>query len=582
MNKNRELSKLLLETADLLDFDGANFFRIRAYRDVADMIEHLDDNIESLYEKGELDNLSGIGKGMQKIISEFIKTNDFLEHSELLSKIPEGILDILKIPGIGSRKAKVLYDKLGISDIKSLEKNAKLHKIKDLDGFGEKTENNILEGIRKKEAYSKRIMIDEADEIALEVIEKLMSVDGVEKAELAGSLRRRKETIGDIDILYVSSRPHRDISMDFISASNIAEKDIIALGDKKTSVYWNNLCQVDLRSIDNEGWGAAMQYFTGSKEHNVTLRKYAVRKGIKVNEYGVWKDDEKIAGKTEKDLYNSLGMDYITPELRENMGEIDAAINHTLPVLVSLKDIKGDTHIHSDYSDGRNTIEEIAEKATVLGYQWIAVCDHSQSLKVANGLDEARLHKKITKISKLNKKLKIKILCGQEVDIKKDGTLDYPDSILKLLDIVIAAIHTGFNNTEEVMTKRILKAMENPYVNIIAHPTGRLINEREPYAVDIHEVIKKAAATSTILEINGHPKRQDLYYYCAKEASKNKVKLAIGTDSHIIKDMEMMHYGVGVARRGWLAKTELINTMNFNELIKHLSLKREMNKKQAK
>ncbi len=570
MKSNRNLARILDETAKLLTFKGENFYRIRAFTDAAQTIKHLEENIDEISQKKKLEELPKIGLGMAKRIEEYLMEGDFKEHRELISEIPHGVLEILEVPGMGPKKAKVLYEKLGIKDINDLRKSILEHKLKDLESFGEKTESNILEGIKKKEKYSERILMSEADEIAHTAAERLKAVKGVERVEIAGSLRRRKETIGDIDILYISNRSGKEIGEEFTAGFH--REDIIAVGDKKASFIWDKTCQVDIRSIDKDEWGSALQYFTGSKEHNVTLRKHAIKNNLKLNEYGVFRNDKKIAGRTEAELYKSLGMDYIVPELRENFQEIDASINRILPDLVEYDDIIGDTHIHSLYSDGDNTIEEIALKAESMGYEWVAVCDHSKSLKIANGLDEDELKRKIEEIKTLNEKLDIKILCAQEVDIKKDGSLDYSDDVLKELDLVIAAIHTGFNESEEIITGRVIKAMENPSVHIIAHPTGRLINVREPYKIDIHAVINKAYETHTAIEINAHPQRLDLYYYFVKEAKEKGVKLAIGTDAHNVRDMKFVKYGLSVARRGWLEKDNLINTMSFKELCARLNL----------
>jgi DNA polymerase (family 10) len=571
VKNNKKLSQLLEETAKMLNFKGENFYRIRAFNEAAETVKHLEENIEDIASNKKLEDLPGIGAGMAARIEEYLKTGDFSEHQKLVKEIPDGVLQIMEIPGVGPKKAKVLFDQLKIKDIEGLEAGIKAEKLRGLEGFGEKSEQKILDGIDKMKKFSERILLSRADEIVAEVLKQIKAIKGVQKAEPAGSVRRRKETIGDIDILYVADRSGKDIGKEF--TAGLDETDIIALGEKKTSFIWDKTCQVDLRIIVTDQWGAAMQYFTGSKEHNVEFRKYAVRNNIKVNEYGVWKNEKRIAGETEEEVYDALGMPYVEPEMRENLGEIDAALKKKLPNLIKESDIVGDTHVHSIYSDGKSKIEESVKEARNRGYKWIAICDHSQSLKIANGLEPDRLNKKIDEIKKLNDKYEINILCGSEVDIKKDGELDYPDEILKKLDLVIAAIHTGFSEPEDVITARVIKAMENPYVNIIAHPTGRLINEREAYALDIHKVIKQAAKTGTAIEINAHPKRLDLYYYLVKEAKEKGVKLAIGTDAHHISEMKLMNYGIDVARRGWLEKNNLINTMKKKELFEFLENK---------
>ncbi|MFH1416225.1 MAG: DNA polymerase/3'-5' exonuclease PolX [Elusimicrobiota bacterium] len=580
MSTESRLAKILEETAELINFKYGDFFRVRAYREAANTILHLDGDIKEIVAEGNLVKLPGIGKKLAGVIIDFIETGDFEEHTRLLKEIPAGLLDIMALPGMGPKKAKMAYEKLGISSIEDLEKGIKEHRLKELDGFGEKTENNIIEAIKDRKRYAERILLPYAEETAREVLVKLKKIPGVKKAEPAGSLRRRSETIGDIDILFVSDKDPVDVTSEFIK--DLPEEDIIAHGDKKTSFIWEDTCQVDLRHIEEDAWGAALQYFTGSKSHNIVLRKHAIKLGLKLNEYGVFKGKKNISSKTEKEVYETLGMSYIEPELRENMGEIDAAVEGRLPKLLKMSEIKGDTHMHSVYSDGENTIEEMALSAQKMGYEWIAVTDHSKSLHIANGLDESRLEKKIKEIKKLNKKFSkktdrtgIKILCGAEVDIKKDGSLDYDDDILKELDIVIAAIHSGFKEPEEMITQRIIAALNNPYVDILAHPTGRLLNEREPYAVDIHRIIEEAVLTHTVIEINAHPSRLDLSYNLAKEAVSKGVKLSIGSDSHSGDGLWLIEYGVSVARRGWLEKSDLINTMSLKQLETFIKARRK-------
>ncbi|MBN2407098.1 MAG: DNA polymerase/3'-5' exonuclease PolX [Elusimicrobia bacterium] len=580
MRGTREFALYLEETADLLSLKDGNFFRIRAYRDAANTLMHTEEELSRIAEGEDGRHFEGIGAGMISKIREYLSTGDFREHSELLEKVPRGVLEIMRIPKLGPKKTRVLFEKLGITSVEELRKSIESGRLDSLAGFGDKTVSNILEGIKQLEIYSARILISEADEIASAVLERLRGIRGVKKAQAAGSLRRRKETEGDIDILYTGKRPAREIHEDFIKG--LKKKEVISLGEKKASFIWEGSCQVDLRYIEEDEWGAALQYFTGSKEHNVALRKHAVRKGLKVSEYGVFRGGRKIAGKTEEEVYNSLGMQYIHPELRENMGELAAAAAEELPELVAPGDIKGDTHVHSLYSDGTDSIEEIARAAKDIGYEWIAICDHSVSLVIANGLDEKRLMEKKKEIERVRANIRgIDILCGQEVDIRKDGTLDYPDDVLEKLDFVIAAVHTGFTDPEDIITGRIIKAMSSPYVTAVAHLTGRLINEREPYAVDVPRIIDEAARTGTALEINANPQRLDLYYYYAKLAREKGVRLAIGTDSHHRGDLGAMKYGVSVARRGWLEKKDVINTMGAGALRKFLAKKRAGLKEKA-
>jgi len=570
--KNWEISNILNETAELLEFEGADFFKIRAYREAAVTVLRLNGDIESLKEEDKLSQLPRIGKGMAQRIKQYIEEGDFEEHQRLISEIPPGVLSMLKVPGLGSKKAKLLYEKLGIDSLAVLEEKASQGALRSLEGFGEKTEEKILAGVQKVKQYSKRFLLNEADFITGLIEKRLKKIKGVKKVLAAGPVRRRAETVDRIDILYTSSRPGIETGREF--AGGLQEKDIKSVTEDCLSFKWRGKCAVDVRKIEESRRGSALQYYTGSKEHFNEIKKAAENRGFKVDRFGI------VTGKSssEKEIYRVLGMQYIPPELRENMGEVKAALEGSLPELVKEDDILGDTHIHSVYSDGLSSIEETAGLAYKLGYEWIAVCDHSRSLTIAGGLEIEELEKKIEEIRILNKKSPVKILAGQEVDILKDGSLDYPDNVLKKLDIVVASIHTGFSDSEDAITGRITDAMNNPYVNIVAHPTGRLLNEREPYKVNISRVIKAAAETGTSLEINAHPKRLDLSYRWVKEANENGVKLAIATDAHHLSEMGNMKYGVSVARRGWLEKEDVLNTMDVKKLLEYLKSGRKVNK----
>lgn len=479
------------------------------------------------------------------------------------------LLELLSIPGVGPKKAKLFYEKLGIKDIKELEEAAKKGMLAGLPGVGTKTEEKILKGISLWRKSRERRSLGRILPLAQEIIARLSESPHVKKISAAGSLRRMKDTVKDLDILVVSTEP-MDIMERFVSLPLVME--VLGMGPTKSSILTKDAFQIDLRVVPEESFGAALQYFTGSKNHNIHLRQIALKKGLKVSEYGVFKEnDEKIAGYTEEEVYNVLGLPWIPPELREDRGEIEAAFEGRLPKLVELSDIKGDLHIHSKWSDGVHTIEEIVQKAVERGYEYIAITDHSKTLSVARGLDEERLLKQIEEIKKLQERYpKIKILAGVEVDILQDGTLDLPDEILSRLDIVIASVHSAFNMPQEEMTRRICKALSNPYVDILGHPTGRLIEERDGYQVDIMAIIQKAKEENVGLEINAYPQRLDLNDINAKIAKEMGVKLVINTDAHAWGQLEFMLFGVATARRGWLEKEDVINTWDFEKLLNWL------------
>ena len=567
--KNREISGILTEIAELLSLKGENVFKIRAYEKAALNISTLTEDIEKIISNNE--KISGVGEGIHEKIKEYLETGSIKYLDELKKDFPEGLLEIMTIQGLGPKKAKLLYEKLGVKSVKELKKAAQEGKIRDIETFGEKTEENILKGITFHEQGTGRMLISTAFSTAENIISELKR-EGVIIISEAGSLRRRKETIRDIDILCATKNPQKIIEK-FCSLGS----QVLAKGGTKSSILTDDKIQVDLRIVAEDEYGAALQYFTGSKQHNVAMRGFAKDKNFKISEYGIFETNtgKKIGGKTEEEIYEKLGMVVIPPELREDTGEIQAALKNALPALVEQNDIKGDTHIHTKYSDGNMDITEIAGIAQKMGYQWAGICDHSQSLKVAGGTSLENLKKKTAEIREFNEKSNgIKLLCGSEVDILSDGTLDYPDEILKELDIVIAAIHTGFKQDEKTITGRIIKAIKNRYVHIIAHPTGRLLNWREPYNVNIEEIIDAAAENGVALEINAYPKRLDLPDIWCKKAKEKGVMLAIGSDSHFSEQLEFMKFGVFVARRGWLEKKNLLNCLDYSSIRKFLSKKR--------
>jgi len=566
--KNKDVAEILYEIANILDIKGEIFFKTRAYRMAAQKIEVLDEKIDDLVDQKRLTDIEGIGQAISKKITELVETGKLKYYEDLKKEIPQGVLDMLKISGLGPRKISALYKKLEIRNIEQLKSACKKGKLRNLDGFGEITEKNILRGIKMLEKTSGRALLNVAYEDGRKYIEFLEGCKEIKRLSLAGSLRRRKETIGDLDILASSEKPK--IVMDyFVDYENV--KRVLLKGSTKTSVILNDDLQVDLRVVSDESFGAALQYFTGSKEHNVKMRSIAIKNGYKLNEYGLFeKDTEKyIVGKDEEEIYKKLGLSFIPPELRENRGEIETALEKKLPKLVDYKDIKGDLHVHSNYSDGVEKIEDIAKKAKKMGYEYVGIADHSQSLRIARGLSENRVKKKIEEIKKLNKKIPgIHIFCGTECDIKTDGALDYSKKTLEMFDFVGIGIHTKFKMDKKEATNRIIKGMENNYSTFLAHPTCRIISHREPLDLDIEKILDKAEETNTYMEINSFPDRLDLNDIHTKMAKDRNVKIVINTDAHNLDQLDFIRYGVATARRGWLAKKDILNTKKLNEIKK--------------
>ncbi len=563
--KNQEIATIFYEIADMLDIKSDNF-KQRAYRFAARIIEELPEDLEKIWQRRGLTEIQGIGKAIADKIEEYFKTGEISLHKRLRSEIPQGVLDMLAVPGMGPKKVGFLYREVGISSLEQLEKAAKERRLRRLRGFGEKTEKNIIKGIEMLKRTKGRMLLGEAMTIAEEIISQLEPL--VERISVAGSARRMRETVGDIDILAVSRNPKR--VMDAFS-SNPLVSDVVVKGQTKTTVYLEGDLQADIRVVDAGSFGAALQYFTGSKEHNIHVRSIAQRMGYKVNEYGLFEGDERIGGENEEEIYEKLGMMYIEPELRENTGEIEASLERRLPKLVSLKDIKGDLHVHTDWSDGTETIESIAKAAQAMGHEYINVADHSQSLKIARGLSEDELELQLKEVRKVDKEVKdFTVLAGTEVDIKENGELDLDDSILKKLDVVVGAIHSKFSMPRKEMTERIVEAMRNENVDILAHPTGRLIGRRDEYEIDVEEIFEEAVETRTALEINCFPDRLDLNGPHARRAKELGAKMALGTDSHTASNLDFIKFGVGMARRGWLEKEDVINTWSAKKLREYL------------
>jgi DNA polymerase (family 10) len=571
--KNLELSQIFEQIAKILKIKGENHFKIRAYEKITLVLENLPIDIETIYQQGVLNNIPGVGTGIAKKIEEFLTTGKLEYYEKLKETIPTGVIELLDIPEVGPKTAKLLYEKLEVDNIEKLERAIKEHQIKDLPGMGEKSETNILRGIELYKRRKERFLLGRALPLAEEMVESLSQLKETNKISFAGSLRRKKETIGDIDILVTSQNPEK-IMKTFTSLPQVRE--ILSEGPTKSSIITKDDLHIDVRVVEPVSFGAALQYFTGSKAHNIKLRELALKRGLKINEYGVFEVESgnRIAGEKEEEVYQALNLPFIPPELREDRGEIEAAQENRLPQLIEYSQIKGDLHLHTKWSDGAHTIKQMAEAAQKIGYKYIAITDHSQSLKFAGGLIEERLREQVEEIQKLNQELKdFTILSGIEVDIKSDGSLDFSDEILSKLDVVIAAIHSGFKQESKIITERIIKAMQNRFVNIIAHPTGRLIGYRESYQVDINEMMEVAAKTGTILEINSYPERLDLNDIYCRMAKEKGVQLAIETDAHSIEGLTFMDLGVAVARRGWLEEKEVINTLPLDKLLKRLKNK---------
>lgn len=562
---NKKVSDIFYEIADLLELKGVNF-KPRAYRKAARNIDSLKDDLNEYYDNDNIRDIEGVGKAMEGKIKEIIETGSLEYIEDLREELPAGLVEVMKVPDIGPKKAKKLYDEIGVEDLESLKEKAEAGEIKDIKGFGEKTEKKIIRGIDMLEKISGRHLLNEVIPISEEVIEHLRP--NADKIERAGSLRRWKETIGDIDILATGDT---DKLMDAFANYDEVE-EVLVKGDTKTSVRFVGGIQADLRVVDSDSFGAALQYFTGSKEHNVPLRQIAIDQGYKLNEYGLFKKDtdERVAGETEEGIYEKLGMNWMPPELRENRGEIEAAQDDNLPNLIVLEDIKGDLQSHSNWSDGHNTMLEMGKEAQERGYEYLAVTDHSQSLKVASGLTKEEIEEREDELKEAEEKLDIHLLSGIEVDILKDGSLDMDAETLENLDIVLGAVHSNFKMDEDEQTKRITDAFSTGLIDIMAHPTGRMIGEREPYKVRVKDMIESAKENNVVLEINAFPERLDLDSLKARDAMEEGVMISIGTDAHGLHHLEFMKYGVATARRAWLEADNVINTRSYEELVDYL------------
>jgi DNA polymerase (family 10) len=568
---NIDIANIFDEIADFLEIEGENPFRIRAYRNAAGTVRGLGAELKDMVaDNADLTELAGIGKELAAKIREILETGTAKALTKLHARIPKTVIDILRLPNLGPKRVRVLYHDLKIETLQQLSQAAGEGHIRALDGFGEKIENAILEAIEAQAQKEKRFKVAEAKPYVDSLIEYLQKVPGVKDVVAAGSYRRSRETVGDLDIL-VTARKGSPVMDRFVEYDEIQK--VLSRGVTRSSVVLRCGLQVDVRRVEQASFGAALQYFTGSKSHNIAIRRLGQQRGFKINEYGVFRFEKRVAGKTEASVYRMVDLAYIAPELRENQGEIEAARDRRLPNLIKLSDLKGDLHCHTDYTDGRNSLREMALAAQQRGHKYLAVTEHSDRLKIAGGLDPPKLLKQMEEVDRLNDELKgITILKGIEVEILKDGDLDLADNVLAKLDLVVGTIHSHFSLSLQKQTERILRAMDHPYFTFLAHPSGRLINEREPYEVDMMRLIHKARERGCFLELNANPRRLDLYDTYCQVAKAQGVLVAINSDAHQVNALDHLGFGVGQARRGWLEKDDVLNTRSLTQLRKLLKL----------
>jgi len=579
---NRKIAEVLAQIASLLEIKGENPFKIRAYQKAADTLANLTEEVSALRARGELRSLPGVGASIAEKIEELLDTGKCAHHRELLEEFPSGLLEMLQVSEVGPKTVKLLYETLGIASVAALEAAAQAGRLRNIRGLGEKTEANILKGIERRRRFAERFTLAVAYPAAMEIVEALRRRAPVDKISPAGSLRRMKETIGDLDLLVTSIDPEK--VMEAFATLPIV-REVSARGPTKTTVISEAGLQVDVRVVAPEEFGAALLYFTGSKDHNIRLRDLAVRRKLRINEYGVFnlKTEKRLGGKTEEEMYGVLKMPWIPPEIREDSGEVEAALKNALPDLVEAGGIRGDLHVHSNWSDGKASIEEMVRAARKRGYEYLAFCDHSPAQPIANGLSVERLRKRQEEILGARKKHPdIAVLAGTEVDIRGDGALDYPDEVLAELDFVVASIHTGWKGSAEANTNRLLKAISNPYVSAIGHPTGRLIGQRDPIEVDMEKVLEAAAKAGVAMEIDSHPDRLDLKDTHARRAKELGVKLVIDTDSHHPDGFDLIHFGVSTARRGWVSPSDVLNSLPRKEFLAALRKSPRRRKRQVR
>jgi DNA polymerase (family 10) len=579
---NKEIAEIFYEIANFLEMDEVPFKPV-AYKRVAIALENLEEDVRDVYLKGgreALEDLPGVGKSIAEKIEEYLQTGKIKYHGKLKKKKPMDVEGLIAIEGLGPKRVKTLYQKLGIKNIKELEKAAKTGKIAPLFGFGEKTEKNILEGIEFLKRSKGRFLLGFILPKAREFKDELQNLKEVERVEIAGSLRRRKETIGDLDILVITKKPKKVMNY-IVSIPEVVK--VWGKGPTKTSVRMKDGFDIDIRAVAKKSYGSALQYFTGSKEHNVETRKIAISKGLKLNEYGVFRKKKMIAGWSESGIYRVLGLAYPAPELRENQGEVGAALKGRLPRIIGYNDLKGDLHCHTDWDGGENSILEMAEKAQSLDYEYLGISDHTKFLRIERGLDEKRLGERNKEIDKLNKKFEsegidLRLLKGAEANILKDGSLDIKDEALAKLDYAIAGIHSNFKMKKSEMTKRIIRAIKNPRITILSHPTGRILQRRDEYQIDFDKILKVAKEFRVVLEINSYPKRLDLNDINIRRAKESGVKMVINSDAHHKNQLSFVEFGISQACRGWAEKEDIINTKSLKELLEFFSLNKGRSK----
>jgi len=574
MRRNEEVALLLEHIAELLMIKNENPYRIRAYTVAAQNIRDLDVDIEELARQGRLDDIPGVGKAIAEKIEEYLRTGKLEYYEQLKREVPLQAVELLEVPGIGPARAHMLYQQLGITTVQQLLEAAQQHQLCKLPGFGEKLEERIAREAARLTQRTKRLLLGVALPVAETVVAALREVPAVRAIDPAGSLRRMKETIGDIDILVASDQPQAVVEA-FTHLPIV--KEVLAVGPTRPSILTREDLQVDLRVVQPEQYGSALLYFTGSKEHNIALRSLVQERGWKLSEYGLY--DERghlIASRTEHEIYATLGMDWIPPELRENRGEIQAALEHRLPRLVELTEIRGDLHAHTDWSDGHDSLERMAQAAKARGYEYIVISDHSPSLTVAKGLTPERLREQRRIIDELNERLApFRILQGAEVNIHPDGSLDYPDEVLAELDLVIVSVHSAFDLPAARMTERIIRALANPHVDLLGHPTGRLLNSRLPYEIDLDAVLAAAAEYGVAIEVNGQPDRLDLPDIWVQRAIQRGIVIACTSDAHSTRQLDNMRWSVATARRGWAEPRHVLNTRSLPALLEWLAQHRE-------
>ncbi len=571
--KNQEIADLFNAIGDMLDILGEDRFRVISYHRAARAIEGLTTDLRDFVQEGRLPEIVGIGAALSEKITEYVTTGKITYYEELRGKFPPGVLDLLRVPGVGPKKVQILWQQLGITDLDTLQNACETHRLRRLKGFGEKTEANILHGIQLVREGQARALLWDAALVVDRVLAYLKRESPVERLEATGSFRRMRETVGDVDILAVA-RDRAAVSGAFTSMPGIRE--VVVAGDTKATVLLGyadyiddrvRTLQVDLRILDAGSWGAGLQYFTGSKDHNVHLRAMAQDRGLKLNEYGVFRGEEKVAGDTEEGVYAALGLDWIPPELREDRGEIEAAKKGALPNLLRPEDIRGDFHVHTNATDGTESLEAMVDAARARGYPYVGISDHSISQTVAFGLTAEAALERRDRVQELNRELKgFTILLGTECDILNGGEMDYPDGVLKEFDFAIASIHSKFTQPRNEMTARVVAAVQNPYVNILAHPTARLLGKRDPIDVDLDAVFAAAAKAATAIELNAYPNRMDLTGPQGRAAKEAGCRLTVDTDSHASSELAAMHFGIGTARRAWLTADDVVNAWPLDKV----------------